>query len=340
MHIVDSPLNTVDYAKELQPHLFISVPRIYEKIFSNLTAAIESKAILKIGLKIPGLASVFKSKLKAAAGFSNVRFAISGAAPINPDILSLFQDLGIPLFEGYGMTENAAGASLNYVGKNKIGSVGPAFPGTELKIADDGEVLIKGQHVMKGYYNNEKATSETIKDGWLYTGDVGKIDSDGYLFITGRKKEIYVSSAGKNIAPLVIEETMKSIPIISQCFLVGDARKYCSALFTLDVGAILRDNIGLDSNIIPKDPAQQILMLKENGHELSDFTESAEIKSDIQSLVDLLNQKFSNPEQLKKFSVLPRDFTIDDGELTPTLKIRRKQINENWSDVIDSMYSE
>ena len=340
MHIVDSPLNTVDYAKELQPHLFISVPRIYEKIFSNLTAAIESKAILKIGLKIPGLASVFKSKLKAAAGFSNVRFAISGAAPINPDILSLFQYLGIPLFEGYGMTENAAGASLNYVGKNKIGSVGPAFPGTELKIADDGEVLIKGQHVMKGYYNNEKATSETIKDGWLYTGDVGKIDSDGYLFITGRKKEIYVSSAGKNIAPLVIEETMKSIPIISQCFLVGDARKYCSALFTLDVGAILRDNIGLDSNIIPKDPAQQILMLKENGHELSDFTESAEIKSDIQSLVDLLNQKFSNPEQLKKFSVLPRDFTIDDGELTPTLKIRRKQINENWSDVIDSMYSE
>ena len=340
MHIVDSPLNTVDYAKELQPHLFISVPRIYEKIFSNLTAAIESKAILKIGLKIPGLASVFKSKLKAAAGFSNVRFAISGAAPINPDILSLFQDLGIPLFEGYGMTENAAGASLNYVGKNKIGSVGPAFPGTELKIADDGEVLIKGQHVMKGYYNNEKATSETIKDGWLYTGDVGKIDSDGYLFITGRKKEIYVSSAGKNIAPLVIEETMKSIPIISQCFLVGDAQKYCSALFTLDVGAILRDNIGLDSNIIPKDPAQQILMLKENGHELSDFTESAEIKSDIQSQVDLLNQKFSNPEQLKKFSVLPRDFTIDDGELTPTLKIRRKQINENWSDVIDSMYSE
>ena len=133
---------------------------------------------------------------------------------------------------------------------------------------------------------------------------------------------------------------MKSIPIISQCFLVGDARKYCSALFTLDVGAILRDNIGLDSNIIPKDPAQQILMLKENGHELSDFTESAEIKSDIQSQVDLLNQKFSNPEQLKKFSVLPRDFTIDDGELTPTLKIRRKQINENWSDVIDSMYSE
>ena len=340
MHIVDSPLNTVDYAKEIQPHLFISVPRIYEKIYSNLTAAIESKAILKIGLKIPGLSGVFKSKLKAAAGFSNVRFAISGAAPINPDILSLFQDLGIPLFEGYGMTENTAGASMNYIGNNRIGSVGPEFPGTEIKLAEDGEVLIKGQHVMKGYYNNSEATAETIIDGWLHTGDVGEIDSDGYLFITGRKKEIYVSSAGKNIAPLIIEETMKSIPIISQCFLVGDARKYCSALFTLDVGAILRDKIGLDSNEIPKDPAQQISMLNDNGHELSDFTESDNVKSEIQSHVDILNERFSNPEQLKKFSILPRDFTIDDGELTPTLKIRRKQINENWSDIIDSMYAE
>jgi len=340
MHIVDSPLNTVDYAKEIQPHLFISVPRIYEKIYSNLTAAIESKAILKIGLKIPGLSGVFKSKLKVAAGFSNVRFAISGAAPINPDILSLFQDLGIPLFEGYGMTENTAGASMNYIGNNRIGSVGPEFPGTEIKLAEDGEVLIKGQHVMKGYYNNSEATTETIIDGWLHTGDVGKIDSDGYLFITGRKKEIYVSSAGKNIAPLVIEETMKSIPIISQCFLVGDARKYCSALFTLDVGAILRDKVGLDSNEIPKDPAQQISMLNDNGHELSDFTESDNVISEIQSHVDILNERFSNPEQLKKFSILPRDLTIDDGELTPTLKIRRKQINENWSDIIDSMYAE
>ena len=338
MHIVDSPLNTVDYAKEVQPHLFISVPRIYEKVYSNLMAAIESKAILKIGLMIPGLSNVFKSKLKAAAGFSNVRFAISGAAPINPDILSLFQKLGIPLFEGYGMTENTAGASMNYVGNNKIGSVGKAFPGTELKLAEDGEVLIKGDHVMKGYYNNSDATTETIKDEWLYTGDVGKIDADGYLYITGRKKEIYVNSAGKNIAPLVIEETMKSIPIVSQCFLVGDGRKYCSALFTLDVGVILRDKIGLDSNAIPKDPLKQISLLNENGHQLSDFTDSDKVRSEMQNEVDRLNLQFSTPEQLKKFTILPRDLTIDNGELTPTLKIRRKQINENWSDVIDSMY--
>ncbi len=338
MYIVDSPLNTVDYAKEVQPHLFISVPRIYEKIYSNLVAAIESKAILKYGLMIPGLSKIFKGKLKEAAGFSNSRFAISGAAPINPDILALFQKLDIPLFEGYGMTENTAGATLNFIGHNKIGSVGKALPDTEIKIADDGEILIKGKNVMKGYYNNPEATAETLVDGWLYTGDVGRLDTDGYLYITGRKKEIYVSSAGKNIAPLVIEETMKSIPIISQCFLVGDGRKYCSALFTLDVGAILRDKLYMNSNQIPKDPLLQIKMLNENGHELSDFTDSETIRSELQSEVDRLNEQFSNPEQLKKFVVLPRDLTIDNGELTPTLKIRRKQINENWSEIIESMY--
>jgi len=340
MHIVDSPLNTVDYAKEIQPHLFISVPRIYEKIYSNIKAAIESKLILKIGLKIPGLSNVLKEKLKTAAGFANLNFAISGAAPINPDILSLFQTLGIPLFEGYGMTENTAGATLNYVGNNKIGSVGKPLVDTEIKIANDGEVLIKGIHVMKGYYNNEDATKETVKNGWLYTGDVGKLDADGYLYITGRKKEIYVSSAGKNIAPLIIEETMKSIPIVSQCFLVGDNRNYCSALFTLDIGVILRDKIGVDTNSIPKDPSLQLKMLKENGKNLSDYTDSNEIRLEIESEVNKLNNQFSNPEQLKKFSILPRDFTIDDGELTPTLKIRRKQINDNWSKVIETMYSE
>ena len=336
--IVDNPLNTVDFAKEVQPHLFCSVPRIYEKIYSNFIAAIENKAVLRFGLNIPILSGIFKKKLKEAAGFGDLKFAISGAAPINPDILALFQKLDIPLFEGYGMTENTAGATLNYLGHNKIGSVGKALPNTEIKIANDGEVLIQGDHIMKGYYKNPEATTETLVDRWLHTGDIGKLDSDGYLYITGRKKEIYVSSAGKNIAPLVIEETMKSIPIVSQCFLVGDGRKYCSALFTLDVGAILRDKLYMNSNQIPKDPLQQIKMLKENGHELSDFTDSEEIKSELQSEVNRLNEQFSNPEQLKKFVILPRDLTIDNGELTPTLKIRRKQINENWSDMIESMY--
>ena len=339
MTIVDNPLNTIDYAKEVQPHLFISVPRIYEKVYSNLIAAIESKAILKIGLKIPGLSSLLKKKLKAAAGFSNTRFAISGAAPINPDILQLFQQLEIPLFEGYGMTENTAGATLNYHGNNKIGSVGRAVIDTEIKIASDGEVLIRGDHVMKGYYNNQEATDETIIDGWLHTGDVGKIDDDGFLFITGRMKEIYVSSSGKNVAPLVIEETMKSIPLVSQCYLVGDGRKFCSALITLDMGIILRDKLNIDPNSIPKDPIKQNEMIVDKGSALSDFTDSEEVFNEIKEKIDEMNLKFSSPEQIKKFTILPRDFSIDDGELTPTLKIRRKIINDNWAAEIDNMYS-
>ena len=341
MYIADNPLNTVDIAKELQPRLFISVPRIYEKVFSNLKSAIESKAILKIGLKIPGLKNVFKKKLQAAAGFGNLKFAISGAAPINPEILSFFQSLDIPLYEGWGLTETTAGATLNYWNENnKIGSVGKVFPNTDIKVAEDGELLLRGANIMKGYYKNPEATSQDIVDGWFHTGDVGKVDDDGFVFITGRKKEIYVSSSGKNIAPLVIEETMKSIPLVSQCFLVGDRRKYCSALFTLDVSVILRDKINVDIAKIPKDPAQQIKMLEEHSYKLSDFTDNNEVFSELEKEVNKLNNEFSNPEQIKKFSILPRDFTIDEGELTPTLKIRRKQINENWASEIESMYSE
>ena len=291
-------------------------------------------------MKIPIISGILKKKLKSAAGFGDLRFAISGAAPINPEILQMFHELDIPLYEGYGMTENTAGATLNFGGNNKIGSVGKALPETEIKIAEDGEVLIKGDHVMKGYYNNKKATNDTIINEWLHTGDVGKIDSEGYLYITGRKKEIYVSSAGKNIAPLVIEETMKSISMVSQCFLVGDNRNYCTALITLDVGVILRDKIGIDVNVIPKDPLKQIEMLQKNGKQLSDYTESEIIYKEIKKSINDLNKKFSNPEQIKKFSICSRDFAIDEGELTPTLKIRRKQINENWTSLIEEMYKD
>ena len=277
MHPVDNPLNIIDHAKEIQPHFFISVPRIYEKVYSNFKSAVDSNLILRLGLKLPLLSSIFKKKLKQAAGFSNIRFAISGAAPINKDILTFFQNIDIPLFEGYGMTENTAGATLNYHHNNKIGSVGKALPGTKIKIEKDGEILLKGNHVMKGYYGNAKSTQETLIDDWLHTGDVGVLDNQGYLFITGRKKEIYVSSAGKNIAPLVIEETMKSISIISQCFLVGDGRKYCSALFTLDIGVILRDKIKIEVSKIPKDPLLQIKLLSDNGHSVKDFSENKEI---------------------------------------------------------------
>ena len=338
LHVVDNPLSVIDYAKEVKPHLFIGVPRIYEKIYSNLKSVIDSKTVIRVGLKIPLVSSIFKGLLKNAVGFSNIRYAGTGAAPINPEILKLFLSLDIPIYEGYGMTENTAIATTNYEGNNKIGTVGRAINETEIKIGEDGEILIRGKHVMKGYYKNPEATNETMINGWLHTGDIGKIDSEGYLSITGRKKEIYVSSGGKNIAPLVIEETMKSIPMVSQCYLIGDKRKYCTALFTLDVGVILRDKVHVERNKIPKDPNEQLALLKEKGFSLSDFTDSKDFFKEVEQEVNKLNNRFSNPEQLKKFSILPRDFTIDDGELTPTLKIRRKQINQNWSSVIESMY--
>ena len=338
MYVADNPLNVVDLAKEVQPHLFIGVPRIYEKLYSNVRAAIDGKAILRIGLKLPLVSGIFRKILKKKTGMKACRFAVTGAAPINPDILELFQSLGIPIFEGYGMTEDTAGATLNYAAQNRVGTVGTVFPGTEMKVADDGELLIRGPHVMKGYYKNQTATDEVLKDDWLYTGDVGTIDGDGFVKITGRKKEIYVSSGGKNIAPLVIEETMKSMPLVSQCFLVGDGRKYCSALLTLDAFAIMRDKLGMDPLEIPKNPVEQVAKLEELGHSLDKYTGSTDIRAEIQEQMDVLNGKFSPPEQVKKFAILPRDFTVDDGELTPTLKIKRKPIATNWSEEIESLY--
>ena len=344
MRVVDNPLHSIDYCKEVQPHLFIGVPRIYEKVYSNLIAALGSK----VGwLNLPILGNIVRNKAKAGIGFSNVTYAITGAAPINPDILTLFHKLGIPLYEGYGMTETTAGATLNYGGNNRIGSVGKPLEGSGLRIADpnekgDGEIQFNGRHVMAGYYRNSEATAETMtEDGWLKSGDLGRIDSDGYVYITGRIKEIYVSSAGKNIAPLVIEETMKSIPVVSQCMLIGDNRKFCSALFTLDVGAILRDVHGLDgATEVPKDPDEQLAKLAELGHDLSEYTAvGSDTYRQLEEVVGELNQKFSNPEQVKKFTVLPRDLNVDQGELTPTLKIRRKQIRENWTAEIEDMYA-
>ena len=344
MRVVDNPLHSIDYCKEVNPHLFIGVPRIYEKVYSNLVAGLGSK----VGwLKLPILGNIVRKKAKQKIGFTNLKFAITGAAPINPDILHLFHDLGIPIYEGYGMTETSAGATLGHGGANKIGSVGKPLSGTELRIADpdeggNGEIQFRGRHVMAGYYKNPEATAETMtEDGWLKSGDLGKIDSDGFVYVTGRLKEIYVSSAGKNIAPLVIEETMKSIPVVSQCMLVGDNRKYCSALFTLDVGAILRDVHGLDgATEVPKDPAEQLAKLAELGHDLSEYTAvGSDIYNQLEEAVMELNKKFSNPEQIKKFTVLPRDLGVDQGELTPTLKIRRKQIRENWAAEIEEMYA-
>ena len=339
MTIVDNPLHIIDYAKEIQPDFFVGVPRIYEKVYSNVKAAIESKAIVRIGLKIPLLNNIFKKAIRKKAGFSNCKHAITGAAPINPEIIDLFHSVGIPIYEAYGMTETTAGMTFNNKVNNKTGSIGITCPGTEVRVASDGELQFKGDNIMKGYYNNPEANSEVFDGEWLKTGDVGRVDEQGYVYITGRKKEIYVLSNGKNVAPLVIEETMKSISLVSQFFLVGDSRNYCTGLVTLDGGAILRDKLGMNPDDIPKDPQEQIKELEKRGRPISEFTGSSEIFDEINSQINSLNSRFSNPEQVKKFTILPRDFDIDNSEMTPTLKIRRKQINENWSKEINSMYT-
>ena len=339
MTTVDNPLHIIDYAKEIQPDFFVGVPRIYEKVYSNVKAAIESKATVRIGLKIPLIKNIFKKIIRKKAGFSNCKHAITGAAPINPEIIDLFHSVGIPIYEAYGMTETTAGMTFNNKVNNKTGSIGITCPGTEVRVASDGELQFKGDNIMKGYYNNPEANSEVFDGEWLKTGDVGRVDEQGYVYITGRKKEIYVLSNGKNVAPLVIEETMKSISLVSQFFLVGDSRNYCTGLVTLDGGAILRDKLGMNPDDIPKDPQEQIKELEKRGRPISEFTGSNEIFEEINSQINSLNSRFSNPEQVKKFTILPRDFDIDNSEMTPTLKIRRKQINENWSKEINSMYT-
>ena len=340
MTTVRNPLDVIDYAKEIQPDFFVGVPRIYEKVYSNVKAAIDSKPVIRIGLKIPGIKGVLAKAIRKKAGFLNCKHAITGAAPINPEIIQLFHSVGINIYEAYGLTETTAGMTFNWKGNNKTGSIGVPCPGTEVRVEEDGELSFRGDNIMKGYYKNPEANAEVFDEDWFKTGDLGRIDEDGYIHITGRKKEIYVLSGGKNVAPLVVEETMKSIPVISQVFLVGDGRKFCSALVTLDVGVILRDNLGMNADKVPRDPMEQIEELESRGHKLSDFVESEEVRSDIESQISVLNKRFMNPEQIKKFTILPRDLNIDSGELTPTLKIRRKQIRENWADEIEAMYSE
>ena len=340
MTTVGIPLDVIDYAKEIQPDFFVGVPRIYEKVYSNVKAAIDSKPVIRIGLKIPGIKGVLAKAIRKKGRFPKLKHAITGAAPINPEIIQLFHSVGINIYEAYGLTETTAGMTFNWKGNNKTGSIGVPCPGTEVRVEEDGELSFRGDNIMKGYYKNPEANAEVFDGDWFKTGDLGRIDGEGYIHITGRKKEIYVLSGGKNVAPLVVEETMKSIPVISQVFLVGDGRKFCSALVTLDVGVILRDNLGMNPDKVPRDPMEQIEELERRGHKLSDFVESEEVRSDIESQISELNKRFMNPEQIKKFTILPRDLNIDSGELTPTLKIRRKQIRENWADEIEAMYSD
>jgi long-chain acyl-CoA synthetase len=336
-----------DNIKEVRPTVFFGVPRIWEKYHAGLASKLGEvtggkrrlvdwarRVCTQVndhrnrGAAIPallrlqyGLANrLVIKKIKAAIGFDRARVLSSGAAPIAPDILTFFSSLDMPIHEVYGQSEDTGPTSYNVEGKTKIGSVGPPLPGVEVKIAEDGEILVRGPNVFLGYYKDPAATAEALKDGWLCSGDLGVIDKDGFLSITGRKKEIIITAGGKNITPKNIEAALKQSPIVGEAVVIGDRRKYLTVLLTLNEEAArkLAPEIGQPDQLAG----------------------ASQIRSAIQTQVDEVNKSLARVEQIKKFAILARPFGITSGELTPTLKIKRKTVAQMYEREIEAMYTD
>ena len=328
---------------QTSPTYFPSVPRIFEKLYALALSMAESEEQLRgaveVGLKVRQLRArgeAVPEELTAAydraeeALYGKVRGlfggklekAVSGAAPISVEILEFFYACGVPVLEGWGMTETTALGTVNTLEHMRLGTVGRALPGVELKIADDGEILIKGPNVFREYWRNPEATRETFTDdGWLRTGDLGSIDDDGYMTITGRKKDIIITAGGKNLTPANLENDLKQSRWVSQAVMYGDRRPYPVALITLDpeeIGPWAKDR-GL-----PEDMASLV--------------QADEIRQLIQEVLDRANAKYAQVEQIKKFALLDHDLTQEAGELTPTLKLKRNVVSERYADVFEGLY--
>jgi long-chain acyl-CoA synthetase len=342
------PLKILPNLAELKPSYFPSVPRIFEKIYTTATSAMEKegglkKAIfnwaIKVGAKMreteragrkPGFllerqyAFADKKVLSKIRGLfgGRIRLAVSGAAPINPEILRFFDAAGVLVLEGWGMTETSTAATISTPDDFKVGTIGKPFPGCEVKIAEDGEILVKGPNVFQGYHKNPEATAETIVNGWLHTGDIGEIESDGFIKITGRKKDIIITAGGKNITPANLEAEIKQHPLVSQCVVVGDRRPYLVALVTLDPEEAA--TYAREHNL-PDDPTQ--------------LAQNPDVKASIEAHVDKINQNFARVEQVKKISILPNDLSQESGELTPTLKVKRAVVAQKHEDAIEQLYA-
>jgi len=348
-NFIESPDTVMDNMKEVSPTVTCGVPRIWEKYASGIMIRMSDatwlkrmifKASMGIGMKYAGLKLNFKPiplylktaylaayvavfrKLKERLGFDRVRVAYSGAAPISPDVLKFFNAIGLPLVEGYGQTEGTGVTSVSQKGRLKIGKVGQPLPGCEVKIADDGEILVKGPGIFKGYFKNPEATAETLRDGWLHSGDVGELDADGFLKITDRKKDLIITAGGKNIAPQNIENQLKFSPYINDAVVVGDRKKYLVALIAID-----------EENVIKYAQDHKIQF-----GTYGSLTQAPEIKQLIQTEVDRVNKSLAQVEQVKKFAIIPKKLYEEDGEVTPTMKVKRKSINEAYKDIIEKMY--
>jgi long-chain acyl-CoA synthetase len=331
---------------QVNPTFFPSVPRMFEKIYTLATSNIEDKESMRkaveVGVKVRAmrdsgqdvpeeLQAAFdkaeESLFKNVRGLfgTKIRECVTGAAPIAPEILEFFYACGVPVMEGYGMTETSTSSTVNRPepGGFRFGSVGKPQQGVEVRIGDDGEVLIKGPNIFQGYYKNEDATRETLEDGWLHTGDLGRLDEDGFLYITGRKKDIIITAGGKNITPANLENGLKQSRWISQAVVIGDRRPYLIALVTLDPeeAPALAEQLGLDDGSLPA------------------LSQNEAVRAEVQKVVDEVNSHVGPVEQIKRFEILDHDLSQETGELTPTLKVKRNVVHEKFADVVDRVYA-
>jgi len=263
-------------------------------------------------------------KLKERLGFDRVKVGVSGAAPISHEILKFFQSIGIPIREGYGMTETTGITHMSSEVDFKVGTVGKAIPGTQVKIAEDGEILVKHPGIFKGYYKDEENTKEALVDGWMHTGDVGMIDEEGYLKLTDRKKDLIITAGGKNVAPQYLENLLKFSPYINDSVVIGDRRKYLTALIVLDeenVTKFAQDN-------------------KVQFTTYASMTRAPEVIALIQEEINKVNNQVSRVENIRRFKIIDKKLYTEDGEVTPTMKVKRKSINAQFKDLIESMYRE
>lgn len=353
-HVVNFTENTdtvMNDLKEVSPTLFHAVPRIWEKYYSAIVLKMDDATWFKrhvYGLavtiggmynqrklakeKIPLLlamgyrlayVSVFR-KMKERLGFDRVRLGFSGAAPISHEILKYFQSIGIPIREGYGLTETTGITHVSDEFNFKLGTVGKALPETDVRIAVDGEILVKHEGIFRGYFKDDEHTGEAIVDGWLHTGDVGTVDDEGYLTITDRKKDIIITAGGKNIAPQYIENLLKFSPYINDAVVVGDRRKYLAAIIVID-----------EENVVKWAQDHKVQYTT-----FASLTRTEEVMKLIQDEVNTVNKQLASVENVRRFRLLDKKLYTEDGEVTPTMKVKRKSIYAQYSDLIESMYGE
>jgi long-chain acyl-CoA synthetase len=342
------PKAIVPELSEVKPTYLPSVPRIFEKIYTLATSSIKEKmseeqfeGMVKLGVQVrdaqvhgrevpPELKAKFDAldeqvfaSVRAIFG-GNIRQAVTGAAPIAPEILEFFYACGVPVLEGFGMTETSTVATYSTIEEHKFGTVGRALPGVECKVAEDGELLIKGGNIFQGYYKDAEKSFGTIEDGWLHTGDLATIDEDGYVSIIGRKKDIIITAGGKNLTPALIENDLKQNRWISQAVMHGDRRPYPVILVTLDPeeAPALAAELGIEGET---DPAA--------------LAEHPKVREHVGAIIDEVNSHYAQVEQVKKFAILDHDLSQETGELTPTLKVKRNVVNEKYQGIFDSLYA-